>query len=258
MSDLLARLGAVATGQGDLSVPRARARFEPVLVAGRLPLEEATEVTTETTSSPAPVALLGSARPGGGDGVGRQHAGGGEFADIDVPRGPTRESRSTPSPPPGLDVAPATSAAAPAADGAVSSGPSPVVPLGVDSPPAHSEGLDLPTPAATPEVVLAELLAWIDDAVERRLPEEAEAGAAGPPPVPADPPFGPEQAVLVSPQAVPGERADAPAGPVVTIGRVEVRVVPAPVAARPVAVRSEPEALRYAGPTLEEFLGGRR
>jgi hypothetical protein len=263
-SGLVARLGVIATGRGDLARPRRRSRFEdaapPALVevhdehdadrpAGRAVDDAA------TTSTPAPPVRPISV-PSRADGPRAR-----ELSDADTsvtgqePTGAQPESVRRE-----IEVA---HTAAPA------DAPAATTPVAV----AHEASTAAAAPTTTVVVndehhhhvehvdrhehrhggAVTELFQWIEEGAP---PAPVPSGAPAAPATPRGDRIGPasEPPATRRDDVRRGEATLRPAT-VVRIGRVEVRTVDPEPPARSRPIVAAP--LEFAGPTLEEFLGGR-
>lgn len=270
MNGLLAALGAVATGTGPRVLPQPRARFEPdepIAVEFR---EEQLEVAVPPRSAQPPHSeLLADSPPA------IRHD-----SPPSMPTPPTRQAAAS--------VAPAVTSAAPSSQPPesyvvaertvetilerVDSAPPPLSDnRGANPPPSPPTTAVPPAPPIsgrpTAEPTAAEsisaLIRWIE-AEEPPPPTSAHIPPAASEPAPAaqPPPSHGSPAVVAQPLSAPAstpiafadQEATEPLAPVinVAIDRLVLRQTPP---TRPTAAESE--GLRFAGPTLAEFLGER-
>ena len=276
MADLFDRLAALATGGPSLVGARPRARFEPRgddREAGPLLEEEHVEVDGSPTGG-APS--------------------GASTAEVTDPSPSGRRADPLPGPAPAMTAGPRPGPEAPPAPEPVpvprpldppgghilprpldrGGDPHPVAPAAPPAPPPATEvrtirERDRVHEVATVERVesstsVVELIRWIDaepppagDAPARASPpatsgiDEGRAATAGD--QPPDPSPGPP-GTAVAAGVVPAEPSSP--GVTVSIDRLEVRTVPEPVPAPPVPPPPPGPVLEFAGPTLDEFLGG--
>ena len=271
MADLFDRLGLLATGDALLARPRQRSRFEEAAAAVT---DDHFRIELDERESPRP-AVLGTRRPTPTDATAGAVTAGprrseGTRVGNDLPaRGDATVAGS---------FTPAVAAPTPAAALIAPSVPEePVAAVG------SSVGQERPTPTSAVEEHLhvhahelyehvhstvheeehthlstfTELFQWIEAGSPA---EQAEPDASSPAPATREVVReSSDREASRAPTAVPAMPRDNvnDQGTTVTIGRVEVRTVRPEPPARPAPTPAAVPPLEFAGPTLEQFLGGR-
>jgi hypothetical protein len=259
----------VATGRGDLARPRRRSRFEDSAPAGLVDVHDELDAArpsgrpvTPVTATAGPASSAPDAsgeRPAAADG--RPAAAPGGTAAAPAPRpGPEPADPLRPAAPPAAAGEPVTAGEPRASTPVTTPVTTPTETRSWSAAPATTEVTELHHHVEQIEyrerhehvehhehrhdTAVTQLFQWIDAAADARV------ASTDTPITPREQPSGPRRTDPTD------RRRDAPpAATVVSIGRIEIRTVrPAPPARHRT---TEPAPLDFAGPTLEEFLGGR-